>query len=132
MEDIRVINRLAIANGLEVIPLIQTFGHMEFVLKHQEFSELRENLFEVFFSILVYSLPKDDSICVSDVGSLELIREMIGQVKELHPFVTRIHIGSDEVYHVGEDARCRRELGKLGNDHLRALERLKIRHIARF
>jgi len=29
-------------NGLKVIPLIQTFGHLEFVLKLEQYRELRE------------------------------------------------------------------------------------------
>jgi hexosaminidase len=34
--------QLAADNGLEVIPLIQTFGHLEFLLKLQKYTELRE------------------------------------------------------------------------------------------
>lgn len=74
---------------------------------------------------------QDDSICVSDPDSLQLIQEMITQVKRSHPNVKRIHIGSDEAYHVGEDIRCQQEMQKLSSDPRRALEKLKIQHIAR-
>lgn len=40
--DIRHILQLAADNELEVIPLIQTFGHLEFLLKLQKYTELRE------------------------------------------------------------------------------------------
>jgi hexosaminidase len=40
--DIRYILQLATNNGLEVIPLIQTFGHLEFLLKLKKYTELRE------------------------------------------------------------------------------------------
>lgn len=37
------INSLAKENKLEIIPLIQTFGHMEFLLKFEEHVHLRED-----------------------------------------------------------------------------------------
>jgi len=41
-EDIRAIVELAKSYKFEVIPLIQSFGHLEFFLKLQEFRHLRE------------------------------------------------------------------------------------------
>ena len=42
VSDIKRILHLAAVNDLQVIPLIQTFGHLEFLLKLQKFMELRE------------------------------------------------------------------------------------------
>lgn len=55
-------------SGLEVIPLIQTFGHLEFALKNQEFVHLRE----------VPESPQ--ALCPSLNASFEFIQDMLGQV----------------------------------------------------
>ncbi|EYC27604.1 hypothetical protein Y032_0009g819 [Ancylostoma ceylanicum] len=49
--DIARINQLAADNSIEIIPLVQTFGHMEFILKHPAYAELRENITAVLPSL---------------------------------------------------------------------------------
>ncbi|GMR53984.1 hypothetical protein PMAYCL1PPCAC_24179, partial [Pristionchus mayeri] len=115
-KDVDEILMLANASSLEVIPLIQSFGHLEFVLKHDRFAHLRERVTE------------ESSICPSRNESLPLIREMIRQMKKFHPHSKRIHIGSDEAYYVGEDVYCRL---RLANDLNQNVERLKLDHIAK-
>lgn len=89
-QEIGEILRLAKLHNLEVIPLVQTFGHMEFVLKHKEFSHLRE----------VPTYP--NSLNPHKAQSHWLIQSMLKQVMELHPGVRWLHIGSDEVYYLGD------------------------------
>jgi len=80
--------------GLEVIPLVQTFGHLEFVLKHQEFSHLRD----------VAEMP--ESVCPCHNDTMALIRMIIDQVMVEHKGARYINIGCDEVYHLGECQEC--------------------------
>ena len=42
IQDVQNLQKWAAQNDLIVIPLVQTFGHMEFVLKLSEFKDLRE------------------------------------------------------------------------------------------
>lgn len=114
-EDIERITKEASLLNLEVIPLIQTFGHLEFLLKKPKFMELSED-------------PVDfNTICISDQKSIGIIESMIRQIRRLHPNSTRIHIGADEAYHVAEDVRCHQKMTteKLGKSEL------KLNHIAR-
>jgi len=78
----------------QVIPLVQTFGHLEFVLKLESFASLRE----------VPRYPQ--VVCPTNNKTNELIREMINQIMEMHPGVQYLHIGSDEVYHIGVCPLC--------------------------
>lgn len=67
-EQIKDILKLARSYQLEVIPLIQTFGHVEFALKHEEWAKLRE----------VPGSPQ--ALCPSKNSSMNFIREMAYQV----------------------------------------------------
>lgn len=97
----------AYSNNLNVIPLVQTFGHLEFSLKVKEFQHLRE--------------VKDsaNSICPSLNSSKKFIEDLVTQVILLHtinqeqkkiPQLNQIHIGCDEVYQLGECNLCRNKL----------------------
>lgn len=68
VDDIKEIISLAEESKLDIIPLVQTFGHVEFVLKHKEFEKLRE----------VQGSPQ--ALCPSKTSSLDFIIEMIAQV----------------------------------------------------
>jgi len=70
--------------GLEVIPLVQTLGHLEFALKHERRADLRED-------------PHDfGTLCpVSEIAAA-LVESLLTQVLALHPNATRVHIGCDE------------------------------------
>lgn len=98
IEQIAEILNLAKKSQLEVIPLIQTFGHMEFALKHLEWAKLRE----------VSGSPQ--ALCPKRNGTMNFLREMIDQLMALHPNIKRLHIGCDEVYQMGECEICRLEL----------------------
>lgn len=89
VNDIQHMLKLASDNSLQVIPLVQTFGHMEFVLKYETFRHLREDS----------TTPQ--IICPTLEESSRLLQQMIDQVMALHPVVKYIHIGSDEVYQLG-------------------------------
>lgn len=97
-DDIQRIQQLAEQNNLEIIPLIQTFGHFEFVLKHEKFKRLRE------------VAPYPSALCPTHPDSMDTIKMMIDQVLALHPHTRRFHIGADEVYHIGVCERCQKKM----------------------
>ncbi|KAL4240788.1 hypothetical protein ACF0H5_001576 [Mactra antiquata] len=97
-DDISTILQLAKDNDFLVIPLVQTFGHFEFVLKHEKFQSLCE-------------LPGYPSaLCPSNPDSLTAVCMMIDQVLSLHPAIQHFHIGADEVYHLGVCERCKKKM----------------------
>ncbi|XP_054036217.1 hexosaminidase D isoform X1 [Dryobates pubescens] len=89
-EDIERIQQLAELHKLEVVPLVQTFGHVEFILKHQKYQHLRE----------VERFPNTFNPHIPD--TLALLKSILSQVIEKHRHSTWIHIGADEVFHLGE------------------------------
>jgi hexosaminidase len=110
-KEIHEILRAAFTLQLNVIPLIQTFGHLEFALKLNEFKNLRENP------------DSPQSLCPSSNVSMKFIDEMLSQVIKLHSIknsnFTHIHIGCDEVYQLGQCPKCRDRIrDELFLDHI--------------
>ncbi|XP_061867023.1 hexosaminidase D isoform X2 [Colius striatus] len=111
--EVRAVLSQAGAQGLEVVPLVQTFGHMEFVLKHKEFAHLRE--VKVFPNALN---PHREE-------SRALVKAMVDQVMALHQHLKWFHIGCDEVYSLGEGEESKQWLQQQGNTP----EKLCLSHI---
>ncbi|XP_075035406.1 hexosaminidase D-like [Mixophyes fleayi] len=112
--DIAKILHLAEINKLEVVPLVQTFGHMEYVLKHDKYRSLRE----------VDRYP--NSLNPHSAETLPLLKLILTQILEKHPTSSWVHIGSDEVYHLGDgqDSKSwlnsnKGDLGKMFLGHLK-------------
>lgn len=66
--DIQRFRAAARENGLELVPLVQTFGHLEYVLKYERFEKLRESNFT------------PQVIAPSEEGSYLLLSEILEQV----------------------------------------------------
>ncbi|KAG8197339.1 hypothetical protein JTE90_013466 [Oedothorax gibbosus] len=95
-KQIRYVLDLAKHHNMIVIPLIQTFGHLEFVLKLPEFKNLRE----------VEDIPQ--SVCPTNNDTLVMVKMMIDQIMSVHSDSRYLHIGCDEVYQLGHCSRCSR------------------------
>ncbi len=71
---------------IDIIPLQQSFGHLEYVLKDERYSHLKET-----------PLATGD-LCPQKPGSIELARKLIERMAKLHPESQYLHLGCDEVW----------------------------------
>ena len=94
-DDIKQILSTAQLDNMMIVPLVQTFGHLEFLLKHEKFKHLRADG-EI-----------TNVICPIHKGSVPLIKEMITQILKMHPHSTLIHLGGDEVYNLKTCEKCK-------------------------
>ncbi|CAK6974282.1 LOW QUALITY PROTEIN: hexosaminidase D-like [Scomber scombrus] len=114
-EEVLSIQEVAKCKGMEVIPLVQTFGHMEFVLKHRPMWSLRE----LAHCVGTLNPHKEEGV--------RLVMEMLRQVVELHPGLNTLHIGADEVYMLGEGEESKQWLASPG----RTVEQLFLSHVTK-
>ncbi|CAB3979272.1 hexosaminidase D-like [Paramuricea clavata] len=81
---------------LLMVPLVQTFGHMEFVLKHPKYSHLR------------HVANMSTAIDPNTEGSLPLVNLIVGQIIKMHKaYIRYLHVGGDEVWSLKECAGCK-------------------------
>ncbi|OAX47151.1 beta-N-acetylhexosaminidase [Paenibacillus sp. AD87] len=86
---------------IEIIPLQQSFGHLEYVLRHEGWRHLRE------------TEQSTGEICPSHPETFGLITTLLEEMIEAHPDSRYIHLGCDEVYSLCECERCKIEFGSV-------------------
>uniref|UniRef100_A0A8R1TU21 beta-N-acetylhexosaminidase n=1 Tax=Onchocerca volvulus TaxID=6282 RepID=A0A8R1TU21_ONCVO len=105
------------AHNLDIIPLVQTVGHLEYILKYPNFTKYREE--ERYPQV----------ICLTDEGAVDLVQEAVRQILNLHEdFALKyFHIGADEVFQIG---RCEKDRNYMVSNNVDT-EFLLLKHIAR-
>jgi hexosaminidase len=100
--------------GIDVIPLQQSFGHVEYILRHERYKDLRED-------------QKDYSqVCpLQEEGNKKLFTDLFTELAAMHPS-KYFHIGGDETYLLGHCEKCRKKaaiegISKLYIDHIKML-----------
>lgn len=105
--------------GIKVIPLQQSLGHVEYILRNPRYSHLKED-------------QKDISqLCpMEDEASKALFTELFADLAETHNS-DYIHIGGDETYLLGHCPRCKEKSEKYGKsklfvDHMKMISEIVI------
>lgn len=92
--------------GLTVIPVQQCFGHVEYILRHNRYAELRED-------------RKDFcQLCPGKAArALEVFGGILREIAEAHP-APYLHIGGDETYLLGRCESCQAKAAREGRSKL--------------
>ncbi|CAJ0582316.1 unnamed protein product, partial [Mesorhabditis spiculigera] len=118
MEDVNAILSKAHSLGLTIVPLVQTFAHLEWILKLEEFRKYRT----------VDEYPQ--VLCLANKDGVDLIKESVTQVIEAHkPYgIPIFHIGCDEAFLYGacrEDLEWIKSKGPDGSKEFLALSHMR-------
>ncbi len=94
--------------GLEIIPLVQCMGHLEYLLQHDEYADIRE---------------EDDvraQLCPSNERSLPVWAELTEQILDFVGDCPRLHVGGDETRQLGVCPTCAARVEEAGKGRLYA------------
>ena len=92
--------------GIEVIPLQQCFGHIEYILRHTRYNHLAEEIKDV------------SQLCpLKSEEAYRLFEELFLDMISLHPG-RFFHIGGDETYLLGHCSQCADKVAKEGKSRL--------------
>jgi hypothetical protein len=92
--------------GIEVIPLQQCFGHVEYILRHYRYAALREDQ-ENYSQVCPVKASLDS----------ELFVQLFTELAASHPS-KYFHIGGDETYLLGHCPLCKQKAETVGKSRL--------------
>lgn len=83
-------------HGIEVIPLQQCLGHLEYVFRWDRYRQYAE------------SQAYPSTLCLAQSQGKKLVADMLRQVMAAHPDSRYVHLGMDEAHSLATCARCRK------------------------
>jgi hypothetical protein len=93
-DELRLFLATARGAGLTVIPLIQTYAHLEFALAHPQLAHLRE---------------REDihvKICPAKAEAVAFVHELLDEILPWHEDDAYVHLGADETWHTDACPQC--------------------------
>lgn len=110
-EQIAAIGDRLKMHRMELIPLLQSLGHVYYVLTHDKYKSVRE------------TPDKIQQYCATNPESIELFMSFLDDFRSMFPDTKYLHIGGDETWQLGECPRCKSKVEEFG------LSRLYVDHI---
>jgi len=104
--ELRQIVAHARSLGITCIPLLQSLGHLNYLLRHDEYADIREED------------EHRDQLCPTNERSFQIFTELAEEVLSFFPDTRFMHIGADETRRLGVCPRCRRQAEESGTGSL--------------
>ncbi len=104
-EQVKELTLFAHDYHIDIVPLVQGFGHAGYLLKHDQLKHLREDP-EIY-----------QSFCPLNEETYDFIFDLFRETIEATPGVKYFHVGADEVRIMGKCPLCKKkveEIGELG------------------
>ena len=102
IDEMAALTRYARERHIEITPLVQGLGHATFILKHQEYANLRE-------------LPWNRwAFCPLHEGTYQVLFDLYRDAIAATPGSKYLHIGGDEIGNIGLCPRCKPMADKEG------------------
>lgn len=105
-EEYKKLHEVMKKEDIDVIPLVQTCGHLDFILSHPDLAHIREEH------------HKPDQLCPTNPDSMTFVKELVDMYAELHPESKYFHIGGDETRQLGICPECADYVHKHGKGGL--------------
>ncbi len=126
-EQVGEIQAYAAQRFIEIIPLQQTIGHLEYMLKLPQYYHLREmrNFPETdkpygFNSVGFKHYNDIDEICASNEDAYAVVESMLDEMIIAHPDSSYVHLGCDEAWNLLSCKKCIEKFGVNGANRLYA------------
>lgn len=102
IDEMAALTRYARERHIEITPLVQGLGHATFILKHQEYTGLRELSWNTW------------AFCPLNEGTYQVLFDLYRDAIDATPGSKYLHIGGDEIGNIGLCPRCKPMADKEG------------------